>query len=283
MPVIAPPHDRSAETPLALRAAIALGLPMAGAMTVAGTYFGKEILICAGWMALSVVAVLFIRPAVGIALMTAAFLLAAYPTLLQSLGMLTINNLLGVCFVLLLGLHVVERRDLSFLRNRQVQIFLVIGVLLILGSMHASAIFPTLGKTVGRIGPHFASQAVPMVYVTVGGKSTAIPLRSRGHFSTLMDYYDHSTYYENPDCTGNAYIDATNGAWGVAPSVVVTLNGRRLMYTATSTEVIPGPEYQSYSNETGCVASVAEVPWVYPAGSTPIDVTAKWTPPFSIK
>src|SRR5258708_26320141 len=110
---------------------------MAAAMTVAGTYFGKEILICAGWLALSVVGVLFIRPVVGIAMMTAAFLLAAYPTLLQSLGMLTVNNLLGVCFVVLLGLHVVETRDFSFLRNRQVRMLLVIGALLLIGSMHA--------------------------------------------------------------------------------------------------------------------------------------------------
>jgi O-antigen ligase len=150
MPVTAPPYDRPAGTPLALRAVIALGLPMAGAMTVAGTYLGKEVLVSAAWMALSVVAILFVRPVVGIAMMTAAFLLAAYPTLLQSLGMLTVNNLLGLCFVVLLGLHVIEKRDLSFLKNRQVQIFLVIGVLLIIGSMHAEWIFPTLGKTVGR-------------------------------------------------------------------------------------------------------------------------------------
>jgi len=150
MPVIAPPIDRPAETPRALRVAVALGFPMAGAMTVAGTYFGKEILICAGWLALSVIGALFVRPVVGISMMTSAFLLAAYPTLLQSLGMLTVNNLLGICFVVLLALHVVEKRDFSFLRNRQVAILCVIGLLLIFGAMHADWIFPTLGKTVGR-------------------------------------------------------------------------------------------------------------------------------------
>src|SRR5262245_10768697 len=144
MPVTAWPADRSTETPRALRLAIGLGLPMAAAMTVAGTYFGKEILICAGWLALSVIGVLFYRPVVGIAMMTAAFLLAAYPTLLQSLGMLTVNNLLGICFVVLLGLHVIEKRDFSFLTNRQVLVFLVIGVLLIIGSIHSDYLFPTL-------------------------------------------------------------------------------------------------------------------------------------------
>src|SRR6185295_11526036 len=150
MPVIASPSDQSIETPRALRVAIALGLPMAAALTVVGTYFGKEILIFAAWLAFAVVGILFVRPVVGIAMMTAAFLLAAYPTLLQALGMLTVNNLLGICFLLLLGLHVVEKRDFSFLSNRQVQVLLVIGGLLILGSMHADWLFPTLGKTVGR-------------------------------------------------------------------------------------------------------------------------------------
>jgi hypothetical protein len=49
----------------------------------------------------------------------------------------------------LLGLHVVEKRDFSFLANRQVRIFLVIGALLLIGSMHADWL-PTLSKTVGR-------------------------------------------------------------------------------------------------------------------------------------
>ena len=150
MPVTASPFERSNETPRALRAAIALGLPAAAAMTVVGTYFNKEVLIFAAWLAVSVVGVLFTRPVVGIAMMTAAFLLAAYPTLLQSLGMLTVNNLLGICFVVLLGLHIIEKRDFSFLANRQVRVFLVIGALLLIGSMHAEWIFPTLGKTVGR-------------------------------------------------------------------------------------------------------------------------------------
>src|SRR6187455_2229535 len=86
-------------------------------------------------LALGVVGILFVRPVVGIAMMTAAFLLAAYPTLLQSLGMLTVNNLLGICFVVLLGLHVVEKRDFSFLRNRQVLMLALIGLLLLAGSM----------------------------------------------------------------------------------------------------------------------------------------------------
>ena len=51
MPVTASPFERSSETPRALRAAIALGLPAVAALTVVGTYFGKEILIFAAFLA----------------------------------------------------------------------------------------------------------------------------------------------------------------------------------------------------------------------------------------
>src|SRR5215470_9471271 len=115
---VAQPH-RGGEMPTLLRVLIAVGLPMAGAATVAGTYLGKEIILCAGWMAIFVTTFMFAQPVIGIALMTAAFLMAAYPTLLQSLGVLTVNNLLGVFLVVLMGLRILETRDFSFLRNRQ--------------------------------------------------------------------------------------------------------------------------------------------------------------------
>src|SRR5262245_52640945 len=105
MPVTAPQREASSDIPVLLRVLIAVGLPMACAATVAGTFLGKEILLCAGWIALSVTAFLFAQPVIGISMMTGAFLMAAYPTLLQSLGMLTVNNLLGVC---LLGLMVLD-------------------------------------------------------------------------------------------------------------------------------------------------------------------------------
>src|SRR5215470_14512160 len=103
---VAQPH-RGGEMPTLLRVLIAVGLPMAGAATVAGTFLGKEILLCAGWIAIAFTAFLFARPVIGISIMTAAFLMAAYPTLLQSLGMLTVNNLLGVCLLGLLVLDVI--------------------------------------------------------------------------------------------------------------------------------------------------------------------------------
>src|SRR5262245_24951917 len=126
---VAQPH-RGGEMPTLLRVAIAVGLPMAGAATVAGAYPGQEILLCAGWLALAVTTFLFAQPVIGISLMTGAFLMAAYPTLLQSLGALTVNNLLGVCLLALMALRIVEERDFSFLKNKQVRVFAVIGFFL---------------------------------------------------------------------------------------------------------------------------------------------------------
>jgi hypothetical protein len=138
-------------TPAVTRLAIALGLPMVAAMVVLGTYLNKEILVTAGLIALSLGGVLFIRPVIGIAVMSAAFLLAAYPGALQALGSLTINNLLGVCFVALLGLHIIETRDWSFAKNRQLRILAFIGILLIIGTFVSDWQFPLLQATRGKV------------------------------------------------------------------------------------------------------------------------------------
>jgi len=95
------PSPRAAANPALIRIAIAVALPLVAAGTILGTFEGYEVIVAAGWIALSLAGVLFMRPVVGIAAMTVLFLLAAYPTPLQALGFLTINNLLGVCFVVL--------------------------------------------------------------------------------------------------------------------------------------------------------------------------------------
>ncbi|HXJ35635.1 MAG TPA: O-antigen ligase family protein [Candidatus Eisenbacteria bacterium] len=230
MPVTATTYDRPEGAPLVVRLAIALGLPMVGAMTVAGTYFGKEILICAGWIALSVVGFLFVRPVVGIAMMTAAFLLAAYPTLLQSLGMLTINNLLGLCFVVLLAMHVLEKRDFSFLRNRQVQIFIVIGLLLLAGSMYADWIFPTLRKTVGRakvldktedMSHNFIARLVYLVFFIVF-------VRDRRDIRTMFLTFMLALFVAVPSALYNMATGTLNRGFRIAASFTSGANPNRL-------------------------------------------------------
>jgi O-antigen ligase len=150
---IAASGDRPA-TPMSIRVVLAIALPLLAAMTVMGTYLGKEIIIFAGLLALSVGGFLFVRPVVGLAIMTTAYLLAAYPTIFQALGLLTVNNLLGLCFVVLLLARTLETRDLSFLVRPQILLLGAIGVLFFLVTLHADAIYPTLdvSRATGRTG-----------------------------------------------------------------------------------------------------------------------------------
>src|SRR5262245_39735397 len=151
MPATSVVSRTSGGTPLPVRAAIAIALPVIGAGTVAGTLLGKEVIVTAGWLALAVVGVLFVRPVVGVAVMTVAFLLAAYPTLFKTLGVLTLNNLLGLGLAVLLAIRILETRDLSFLRVKQVRILLVIGLLLFIGTYVAEWQFPLLQASRGKM------------------------------------------------------------------------------------------------------------------------------------
>src|SRR5262249_6405134 len=150
MPATFVPSRPAAGNPALIRIAIALALPAFGAATVAGTLLGKEVIVAAGWLALAISGLLFIRPVIGVAVMTVLFLLAAYPTLLQALGFLTINNLLGLCLVVLLAVRIVETRDFSFLRFKQLRILMFIGWLLLLGTSTWGIGFPLLPRTVVR-------------------------------------------------------------------------------------------------------------------------------------
>src|ERR1051326_9016941 len=130
--------------PPAVQVAVAIGLPMLAAITVIGIYLNKEAIVAAAWMAFVIAAMVIIDPVVGIVIMTGGYLLAAYPTVLQSLGVITVSNLIGVCLLLLLVAQVIGTRDLSFVTNRQVLVLLVIGILLGLSTLHSQAIFATL-------------------------------------------------------------------------------------------------------------------------------------------
>ena len=136
--------------PQLLRLAIAVGLPLSGAATIVATYFNKEILLCAGWFAVCIATFLLAAPVIGISLMTGAFLMAAYPSALQALGALTVNNLLGVLLLVLMGLRIVATRDFSVLRTPQIRLLALIGVFFILGTFHSYNLFPTLQATVGK-------------------------------------------------------------------------------------------------------------------------------------
>ena len=150
MPATSIPIRHTGSDPVLIRIAIALALPLLAAGTILGIFTNHEFIVTAGWLALTLSGVLFVRPVVGIAAMTVLFLLAAYPTPLQDLGVLTVNNLLGLCFVVLLAARIIETRDFSFLRVRQVRILMGIGVLLLIGTYVAEWQFPLLEASVGK-------------------------------------------------------------------------------------------------------------------------------------
>src|SRR2546422_11564422 len=120
-------HQRSG-LPAGLWLLIALGLPFVGAVTVTGIYLNKEVVVVAAWVAFTLAGAVLFDPLVGVTAMAGGFLLVAYPTVLQDLGVLTINNLLGLVLAVALVAYVMQTRDLSFLTMRQVLILAAIGV-----------------------------------------------------------------------------------------------------------------------------------------------------------
>ena len=128
---------------------LALGLPFVGAVTVTGIYLNKEVVVAAAWVAFAVAGAVLFDPLVGVIAMSGGFLLAAYPTVLQDLGVLTINNLLGVVLAVALVAYVLSSRDLSFLLVRQVLVLAAIGVLILLSTAHSQVIFPNMQPSHG--------------------------------------------------------------------------------------------------------------------------------------
>ncbi len=66
-------------------------------------------------------ALVVVRPEYGIGLFMSAFLIT-YPEALQGTGSLTINNVLGALFLVLLSYKTYRERDLWFLRRRELQL-----------------------------------------------------------------------------------------------------------------------------------------------------------------
>jgi len=230
MPATFVPSRPAAGNPALIRIAIALALPAFGAATVAGTLLGKEVIVTAGWLALAISGLLFIRPVIGVAVMTVLFLLAAYPTLLQALGFLTINNLLGLCLVVLLAARIIETRDFSFLRIRQVRILIVIGLLLLLGTYMAQIQFPMLQATVGKtkvldktsdMGHDFITRLVYLIFF-------AVFVRSRSDVKVMCMVFMLGLYAAIPSALVNWWQGTLNRGFRVEASLTSGSNPNRL-------------------------------------------------------
>ena len=131
--------------------------------------------------------------------MTAGYLLAAYPSALQTLGILTLNNLLGVCLGILLAAHILSSRDLSFLGIPQVVLLAAFAPLLYPDSPWRMVQRPfleplavdgfwfgtdTLGRDIGAGLAHGAR-----VSLLVGIVSTIVALSIGVTLGALAGYY----------------------------------------------------------------------------------------------
>jgi hypothetical protein len=224
------PSPRPDVNPVLIRIAIAVALPLVAAGTILGTFEGYEVIVTAGWIALALAGLLFIRPVVGIAAMTVLFLLAAYPTPLQALGFLTINNLLGVCFVVLLAARVLETRDFSFLQVRQVRVLMVIGALLLIGTYAAQLEFPLLKASVGKtqvldktsdMGHDFVARLVYLIFFIVF-------VRGRSDVKIMCLVLMLGLYAAIPSALVNWWQGTLNRGFRVEASVTSGSNPNRL-------------------------------------------------------
>jgi O-antigen ligase len=209
---------------------LALAFPFVAALTVVGTYLGKEIIIFALWVGLGVAAFLFVRPIVGIAAITSVLLFTAYPTLLQTLGFLTINNLLGICFLLLLALHVLETRDLSFVRVPQVLVLVAIGLVFLIATLHADSIFPLLQQSRGRGRVIDRTEDMATDFVTRLGFLVFIWafVRTRSDIRVLFLTFMLALFLAVPSALWNFLEGTLNRGFRAAASVTAGSNPNRL-------------------------------------------------------
>jgi O-antigen ligase len=89
------------------------------------TIQGKEIIGLAAIVAALGAAVIFVRPEIGIIVFLTTFFVT-YGRFLPTEGRFTPNNLLGLLFAVLLLMKIYRERNVSFLKERTIQIFLVI-------------------------------------------------------------------------------------------------------------------------------------------------------------
>lgn len=151
MPAVRSNAYRGGTTPAALRFSLAVALPFVAALAAVGTYLGKEAIVAGLWVGVGFMALLLVNPVIGVVMMSTTFLLAAYPTLFQSLGVLTLNNLLGVGLAGVLAARILETRDFSFLKNRQALILAAIGIVFVFANINSATVFPLLQASRGKM------------------------------------------------------------------------------------------------------------------------------------
>ncbi|MBI3303114.1 MAG: O-antigen ligase family protein [Deltaproteobacteria bacterium] len=129
-----------------------------GALLGWSAYQGQVEFFLALLLAGVVAAVILPRPA-WVIMALISMMLLTYPDILQGRGLLTINNLLGAMLAILLLVRVLVSHDLWFLREREVKIFILLGLLFLISTAAAEYILPEFSQPPlteeGRVIPDF--------------------------------------------------------------------------------------------------------------------------------
>jgi len=118
---------------------------------VAATYSNHELPMLGALVGTALLAAVVAKPQVGILLLMANFVIASYPSPIRGQGLLTINNILGIVLSVLLVAQLAQRPDLSFLRIRQLQVLIAIGIVFAISTIAASYEFPDLRQEKGTL------------------------------------------------------------------------------------------------------------------------------------
>ena len=100
-------------------------------VTIVGSAQGLGLTTFALLAAAMMGSLIVVRPEWGVVVLTSTFFFS-YPDALQGSGRFTINNILGIVLAGLLVMRVVIERRAEFLKNRPIQLFLLLGVVLLM-------------------------------------------------------------------------------------------------------------------------------------------------------
>jgi hypothetical protein len=127
-------------------------------------------------------------------------------------------------------LEIVETRDFSFLRNRQVRVLAFIGVLLLIGTWHSTVLFPTLQASVGKtkvldksssMGHDFAARLIYLVFFIVF-------VRDRRDIKVIFVTFMLALYVAVPSALYNMATGDLNRGFRLQASVTSGANPNRL-------------------------------------------------------
>jgi len=221
-------------TPAGFRVLFALALPLIAALAVVGTYFGQEIVVFAALLSLSLVGFLFVRPMTGVAFMTAGYMVAAYPSALQALGVLSVINLLGVCLLILLLAQILAERDLSIALPPPAVVLLLIGLIFLLTTLYAEIKFPGLqiSRADGRTGYKIIDRTDIMTEAFVTRLAFLVFLsafvRGRQDVRTIFYCFVGALFMAVPSALANWGGGELKHGFRVAASITAGENSNRL-------------------------------------------------------